>query len=424
MSAQFLLFLFVLLVIALPIIVFLWRAKSTKKPTSFQVFIKWAVLVIAFVFFFFLAAFYMQWLGWIWKISERVAHHTVALLFAIFLPLTAYEIFNLIDLIGTKIRPQKRWLLRFLLGIPMMLTCCLFLVHGFMRRHKLVVERIEIESERLPEKFNNTKIAVISDVHLGTLIGNKEAYLQAIVDSVKALHPDFVFLVGDLVSFRATEALQYQNFLQDLEAKVGKYAVMGNHDYGGYFPFYNEAELMDNEERMHDIYEACGFHMLRNEGIGIAYDDENVINIAGIECWGRGPFPKLGNLDEAMSNVRPSEFTILLSHDPSIWRPLVFASNYYVDLTVSGHTHGGQIVMFGISPAMLNVEFWSGLYREGNQYIYVSRGVGYTSIPMRIGNDPEVTLIELKKSNESAFTKKQSCKHLSTEAVFQLLEIS
>lgn len=400
MSGHLLLFLFVLLVVTLPVSIFLWHMKTIKRPTRFQVFFRRFVLVVAVIFLFFVVTFSMQWLWWIWKISEKVAHHTIAILFAVFLPLATYGFFHLIDLVGAKVIPQKRWLLRFYAGIPMMVICCLFLTLGFLNRHKLVVERIEIESDRLPEKFYNTTIAVISDVHIGTLIGNKTAYLQAIVDSVNALQPDFVFLAGDLVSFRAGEALQYQSFLQDLEARIGKFAVMGNHDYGGYFPFYNEAELMDNEERMFEIYEACGFQMLRNEGVGIAYDEVNEINIVGIECWGRGPFPKLGNLDEAMSEVKQSAFTILLSHDPSIWRPLVFASNYYVDLTVSGHTHGGQIVLFGISPAMLNVEFWSGLYREGKQYIYVSRGVGYTAIPMRIGKAPEITLIQLRKSNE------------------------
>lgn len=417
MSTHLLLFLFVLLVVTLPVFIFLWRMKTIKRPTRFQVFLRRSVLVTAVIFLFFVVTFSMQWLGWIWKISEMVAHHTVAILFAIFLPLATYGFFNFIDLVGAKIIPQKRWLLRFYIGIPTMIICCLFLTHGFLNRHKLVVERIEIESDRLPEKFDNTKIAVISDIHLGTLIGNKAAYLQTIADSVNALHPDFVFLVGDLVSFRAGEALQCQTFLQKLEAKIGKYAVMGNHDYGGYFPFYNEAELIDNEEHMHEVYEACGFHMLRNEGIGIAYDKENEINIVGIECWGRGPFPKLGNLDEAMSNVKQSAFTILLSHDPSIWRPLVFASNYYVDLTVSGHTHGGQIVLFGKSPAMLNVEFWNGLYREGKQYIYVSRGVGYTAIPMRIGNNPEITLIQLQKSNKQVFSKTESSKFHSVKLI-------
>lgn len=395
-----LLAIFVFLLTALPSATALWRL--CKKGTSGLGIMlqKLLVLVVALFFGAFMVALELHAIDWLWRLNETVVYRVVALFYAIFLPWAVYGGFNLIDLIGEKIKPQKHWMLRRNVGLPLMLVCCLMLIGGFFNRHHLVVERVEVESSRLPERFDGAKIVVLSDVHFGTLVGNKSDYLRSVVDRVNALQPDFIFLVGDLVNVYANEVLGPHTILETMEAKVGKYAVMGNHDYGGYFPFDNETELKANEERMCEMYEACGFHLLENEGVTIAYDKDNIINVVGIENWGTGRFPKYGDLDAAMSSVDSASYTILLSHDPTAWRPLILASGYPIDLTVSGHTHGGQMVLFGLSPAMKEFEFWNGLYCEDEQYIYVSRGIGYTIVPMRIGKGPEISLIQLYKSEK------------------------
>lgn len=357
--------------------------------------------IVAFVSLFFAAfmvALEMHWLNWLWRINEVVIYRVVAIFYTLFIPLAAYGSFSLLDLIGKKLRPQNRWHLRGYIGIPLMLICFAVLVTGFLNRRHLEVERVDVESARLPEGFDDTKIVVLADLHFGTLVGQKSAYLQAIVDSVNALQPDFIFMVGDLVNIYANEMLGPHTILEALEARIGKYAVMGNHDYGGYFPFDNETEQQANELRMREVYEMCGFRLLENEGVEIAVGDTDKINVVGIENWGTGRFPKYGDLTAAMNTVSTDCYTILLSHDPTAWRPCVLASDYHVDLTVSGHTHGGQFIVFGLSPAMKEFEFWNGLYSSEQQYIYVSRGLGYTIVPMRVGRGPEISLIHLHKS--------------------------
>lgn len=382
----------VLLLVALPSLTSLWRL--WRRPRRL---LKWTVAAISLLFALFMVGLEMHWIDWLWRWNEVVIYRVVAIFYATYLPWAAYGVFSLVDLIGEKRQPAKRWRLRYYIGLPLLLAAYIFLASGFFNRHNLTIERVEVKSVNLPEWFDGKTIVVLSDLHLGTLVGNKSAYLHSIIDSVNALQPDFVFFVGDLVNVYANEGLGPHLVLQELEARIGKYAVMGNHDYGGYFPFDNKNELVANEERMREMYESCGFHLLENEGVEIAVDDTNKINVVGIENWGTGRFPKYGDLDAAMRSVNDSLYTILLSHDPTAWRPLVLASDYPVALTLSGHTHGGQCVLFGLSPAMKDFEFWNGLATESDQYIYVSRGLGYTIVPMRIGKGPEISLITLGK---------------------------
>lgn len=382
----------VLLLVALPSLTALWRL--WKRPGSF---LKWTVVVVSLLFALFMVALELHGIDWLWRWNEVVIYRAVAIFYAIYLPWAVYGGFSLLDLVGEKHQPAKNWRFRYVVGIPLLIVVYAFLTSGFFNRHNLTIEREEVESSNLPNRFDGKTIVVLSDLHLGTLVGNQAAYLHAIVDSVNSLQPDLVFFVGDMVNVYANEGLGPHIVLQELQARIGKYAVMGNHDYGGYFPFDDENELVANEERMREMYESCGFHLLANEGVEIAIDDTNKINVVGIENWGTGRFPKYGDLDAAMRSVNDSLFTILLSHDPTAWRPLVLAADYPIALTLSGHTHGGQCILFGLSPAMKDFEFWNGLAAESKQYIYVSRGLGYTIVPMRIGKGPEISLITLRK---------------------------
>ena len=143
------------------------------------------------------------------------------------------------------------------------------------------------------------------------------------------------------------------------------------------------------------------FILLLNENDKIQVDNQ-YISIAGVENWGRGPFPKKGDLNKALDGISPEDFTVLLSHDPTHWDDHTLKHSKKVHLTLSGHTHGMQfgINALGIkwSPISLRYSRWSGLYEELNQYLYINRGFGFLGFPGRVGMWPEITEIEFKKA--------------------------
>jgi predicted MPP superfamily phosphohydrolase len=127
---------------------------------------------------------------------------------------------------------------------------------------------------------------------------------------------------------------------------------------------------------------------------------EDSIALIGIENWGLPPFPQHGDLRRAVEGVREVPFKILLSHDPSHWDAEVLKKTG-IQLTLSGDTHGMQFALKipGIhwSPVKFKYPRWAGLYREGNQYLYVNIGLGFIGFPGRVGTPPEITVLEIRK---------------------------
>jgi hypothetical protein len=143
-----------------------------------------------------------------------------------------------------------------------------------------------------------------------------------------------------------------------------------------------------------------GFDLLNNDNRKINVDG-NYIVIAGVENWGKAPFPQYGDLSKAFSNINDNDFVLLMSHDPSHWDEEILPHKKHVHLTLSGHTHGMQ---FGIdipgikwSPVKYRYPRWAGLYSENNQHLYVNKGFGFLGFPGRVGMWPEITLIELNQ---------------------------
>jgi len=140
----------------------------------------------------------------------------------------------------------------------------------------------------------------------------------------------------------------------------------------------------------------------RLSALNLAFQNGDQLAIIGIENWGGGRFSKYGKLDQAYYGTDETATKILLSHDPTSWDAIVKPDYKDVDLTLSGHTHGFQfgveIGNFKWSPSQYVYKQWAGLYQEGEQYLYVTRGFGFLGYPGRIGMPPELTIIELKKS--------------------------
>ena len=185
-----------------------------------------------------------------------------------------------------------------------------------------------------------------------------------------------------------------------LNARYGKYSVLGNHDYGDYWHWANEEEQHANMDLLADLYKRMGFRLLLNEAVTITNKDDSIV-ILGVENWGKPPFRQSGDLKKALSSVNGTSFKILLSHDPSHWKAEVTDSTS-IQLTLSGHTHAGQFGLrlngYSWSPSKYLYKQWNGLYRDDQQYLYVNRGLGYIGFPGRVGMAPEISVLELYRT--------------------------
>jgi len=265
------------------------------------------------------------------------------------------------------------------------------------------VKKISIEFEQLPAAFDGLKIVQISDIHLGSWYGKPP--LERAVEMINNLQPDIICFTGDLVNYTTSEANRYEDVLKKLQAPMGKFAILGNHDYGEYVVWENEHEKSQNMLELYNFQKRIGWDLLLNSNTRIQ-KDSSFICIAGVENWGKNfRFPKKGDINKALSGINRNTFTILLSHDPSHWDEIISKNYQYIPLTLSGHTHGMQMGIVGKnfewSPAKYLYKHWAGLFLNENsaapQYLYVNRGLGVIGYPGRIGILPEITLIELKR---------------------------
>ncbi len=284
------------------------------------------------------------------------------------------------------------------MGIVVATAPFVSLVFGvFKGRYNFRTERIEIPFTNLPNEFDGLKIVQISDLHLGSFGKNREP-LQKAIKMINAEKPDIILFTGDIVNNFAEEIDGWEEHFQKLKAPLGKFSILGNHDYGNYSNWASEKEKQENFQKIIEGNRRLGFHLLRNENITIEKYGAT-IGLAGVENWSLATkHPRKGNLRKTTKGIENQPFSILMSHDPSHWDEEVIKHNFY-DLTLSGHTHGMQ---FGIekgnfrwSPAQYVVKRWAGLYQEGNKYLYVNRGLGYLGMPARVGMPPEITVINL-----------------------------
>lgn len=265
--------------------------------------------------------------------------------------------------------------------------------HFKIHRHKIIFNHLH-------KSFDGLKIVQISDLHLGSF-NYRYKVLQKAVNIINNLHPDLIFFTGDLVNNYAWELIGWENVLEKLIAKKGKYAVLGNHDYGDYSEWDSNKEKQDNFNKIKQFYKKIDFKLLLNEAEVLKINNEKIA-IIGVENWGKPPFKAYGDLQEAMNNVGGISFKILLSHDPTHWHEEVINTTN-IALTLTGHTHGMQLGFNyknkSWSPIKYKYQHWAGLYKHNNKYLYVNRGLGWIGFPGRLGMRPEITFLELLKKN-------------------------
>ena len=275
------------------------------------------------------------------------------------------------------------------------------LLYGFIFGwRRIVVRTATCRSRLLPDDFDGYRIVHLSDLHIGTFLRNP-AFINSLADAVNGQHPDMVVFTGDLVNVSAIELLPFRKTLSAISAPDGVYSVMGNHDYCRYAQdcthrVHGRSITVAERDRMLLQYmeDKMGWRMLMNENVVIKRGKSSIA-VVGVENIGKPPFKSFGNLAKALTGLPEGMFKILLSHDPTHWRCGVLNKTDSA-LTLSGHTHAGQVRLGRFSPAKWAYNEWGGSYVEGNSMLHVSPGIGGT-VPFRFGAWPEINVVVLKK---------------------------
>jgi predicted MPP superfamily phosphohydrolase len=239
----------------------------------------------------------------------------------------------------------------------------------------LSLERVEIILPRLPKKLDGFKILHLSDTHHSPFTSLE--HIARAVKIANRLKPDMFVLTGDYSSHEKKYIAPVANVLGELEAKFGTHACLGNHDH------WTDANLVIRKFR------EVGINMLVNEGFRF--------EARGASFWLAGVDDHMvgkTDLPAALKGSFPDEMKVLLAHNPIIFRS---AARFGVDLSSSGHTHGGQVKVRDPEKRVLRSrKLSSGLHRRKESQIYITRGIGTVVLPIRYQCPPEISLLELR----------------------------
>jgi hypothetical protein len=274
------------------------------------------------------------------------------------------------------------------------------LLYGMIQgKYNYKVLKYALEFDDLPEAFDGFTLTQISDIHSGSFDNrNKIEYAVQLINEQQS---DTILFTGDLVNNLADEMDDWKQLFSTLKAQQGVFSVLGNHDYGDYVKWKNASEKAENLQKLKTLQKEMGWDLLLNESRYFERNGERIA-LVGVENWGENGFKQAGDLDKACEGISENDFKILMSHDPSHWQSMVKQDPRHFHLTLSGHTHGMQ---FGIeipgiikwSPIKYRYKNWAGIYEEFGRYINVNRGFGFLGYPGRVGIWPEITVIQLKK---------------------------
>ncbi len=239
----------------------------------------------------------------------------------------------------------------------------------------VAVSRVRVAIDRLTKARSGYRIVQISDVHVGPTIGKE--FIETVVARINVLKPDLIAITGDLVDGSVKELAEHVAPLAKLRAKDGVFFVTGNHEY------YSGAD----EWIAH--LATLGVRVLRNEHVQVAGEDG--FDLAGIDDASARGGGHGADLKKALAGRDDTRACVLLAHQP---RGIELADAMGVDLQLSGHTHGGQMMPWNFL-VRLQQPFVAGLHKLSRAQIYVSRGTGYWGPPMRVGAPAEITEIEL-----------------------------
>lgn len=315
------------------------------------------------------------------------------LLCLLIVPKAMFSICSVIGLFLCRLRKKRRnW--GNLVGLVLSLILIYIFVYGStFGIRKLKVKHVEVTFKDLPASFDGYRIVHWSDAHVGSYLKSRRPILERAVDSIRAQQADMVVFTGDLQNIQPSELYPFIGLFRSIKAKDGVYSVLGNHDYSGYI-HADAAVKVANERETISRQRQCGWTVLLNENRPIYRGSDSIV-IAGGENDGLPPHPMRGDIHQTLRGVGDDAFVVMLQHDPSAWRRHILPESK-AQLTLSGHTHGGQISVLGIRPSKFKYpEDW-GLYHEGDRFLYVTAGLGGL-VPFRFGVPAEIVVITLHR---------------------------
>jgi hypothetical protein len=263
--------------------------------------------------------------------------------------------------------------------------------YGFFKgRLDLEIKRQPIRLPRLPKAFEGFRIAQLSDIHIGPFMTGDQ--IRAYAALANSLKPDLTVLTGDFVTWDAATALPVVQALSGLAAPYGVLGCLGNHDAW--------AQVQDS---ITALFRQTGIRILRHERVAITANGES-LNLMGIDYTTKRAMGSHSEgivqryLEGVDAMVDPDRVNILLSHNPDTFDR---AAELGIDLSLAGHTHGGQARLEFISPQLapsrLITPYVAGLFVKPGGQLYVNRGIGTIGVPIRIGAPPEITIYELTR---------------------------
>jgi predicted MPP superfamily phosphohydrolase len=272
----------------------------------------------------------------------------------------------------------------------------LFALVGYAGSRRLVIASLTVTLPSLPEALEGLRIVQICDTHIGP--HTSRALLVRIASAVRSAEPDLIAVVGDLIDDFAPDVSIYSETLGDLAAPLGVYIVPGNHEvYAGWSDVLPRLRALSQTVLVNES------RILEHRGVRLA------IAGTGDPAAGRVAGQGVPAPDNAatLARIPPGVFTIVLAHNPALWPPLATAG---VALTLSGHTHWGQLSVnrAGWSLANVFLELAMGAYVRGASLLYVSPGTNYWGIPFRIGARAELSILTLTRGPEAGIAGAQS----------------
>jgi predicted MPP superfamily phosphohydrolase len=254
---------------------------------------------------------------------------------------------------------------------------------AFIERLNFRVREVEIPVPDLPAALEGLRLVQLSDIHLSAFLSEKD--LARVIDSANDLRAHLAFVTGDLISAAGDPLDACLRQIARLRSDAGILGCMGNHEEHARAMRYTEQQGA-----------RLGIPFLRHRAHQLNFGDA-VMNVAGVD------YQKLADratyLTGAENLIVPGAYNVLLSHNPDVF-PVAARKGY--DLTVSGHTHGGQVTVEILNQSINAARFFTpyvyGLYRDGKAASYVTRGIGTIGVPARIGAPPEIALLKLRKA--------------------------
>ena len=257
-------------------------------------------------------------------------------------------------------------------------------IWALIEPHTLSVTRITVTKPDVPPALNGFKIAQISDIHAGPFVSR--AYVRRAVRTVNALDPDLVAITGDYVYQSDEYIVPVFADLSGLRSRYGIYSVFGNHDY------WRDMALMKREMKKAGIEDITG----RSVWVSARGSRFNLLGLSA-------DWSSVYQLWALPRSLWPKDLVILLFHNSDFLKQL---SPQIVDLALGGHTHGGQVTLFGLFapflPSPIEQKYRAGVIENGPETVVVSRGLGTIGLPLRFFSPPEIILITLEHEDGEA----------------------